>query len=132
MSALVIDTSVLVALLLEEPDAEPLLDQALAAPMLHFSAASRLELALVTEGGRFNAEPAEVEALLNSLGVAVVPFDQNQLHWAVQGWRRFGKGRHKAGLNLGDCFAYGLAMALDLPLLFKGEDFGSTDVKVAL
>ena len=84
MSALVIDTPVLVALLLEEPDAEPLLDQALAASILHLSAASRLELALVTEDGRFNAEPSEVEALLNSLGVAVVPFDQNQLHWAVQ------------------------------------------------
>lgn len=68
-----------------------------------------------------------MEALLNSLGVVVVPFNQNQLHWAAQGWRRFGKGRRKAGLNLGDCFAY----ALNLPLLFKGEDFSSTDVKVA-
>jgi ribonuclease VapC len=60
-----------------------------------------------------------------------VPFDPHHLHRALQGWRRYGKGRHPAGLNLGDCFSYGLALALDLPLLFKGEDFAGTDVKVA-
>ena len=131
MSALVVDTSALVAMLLEEPDAEPLMDRALAAPVLHLSAASRLELSLALEGGRLSAEPPEVEALLRHLAIVMVPFDQNQLHWALKGWRQFGKGRHPAALNLGDCFAYGLAMTLELPLLFKGEDFSSTDVKVA-
>ena len=54
------------------------------------------------------------------------------MHWALQGWRRYGKGRHPAALNLGDCFSYGLAMALEAPLLFKGEDFALTDVQRAL
>ena len=132
MTALVLDTSALMALLLQEPEAEDLLEQAARAAALHLSAASRLELSLFSEGRRIGAEAAEVEQLLRSLAVRVVPFDENQLHWALKGWRQFGKGRHQAGLNLGDCFSYGLAMALNLPLLFKGEDFRSTDVKVAL
>ena len=132
MTALVLDTSALMALLLEEPEAEDLLEQAARATALHLSAASRLELTLVSEGNRIGAEASEVDQLLRSLAVGVVPFDQNQLHWALKGWRQFGKGRRQAGLNLGDCFSYGLAMTLDLPLLFKGEDFRSTDVKVAL
>lgn len=132
MSELVLDTSALMALLLQEPEAEGLLQVAASAATLHLSAATRLELSLVAEGTRNGSEPAEVDQLLLALGVAVVPFDQNQLHWALQGWRRFGKGRrHRAGLNLGDCFSYGLAMALEAPLLFKGSDFGLTDVAVA-
>ncbi|MFO7629553.1 MAG: type II toxin-antitoxin system VapC family toxin [Prochlorococcaceae cyanobacterium] len=131
MSELVLDTSALMALLLQEPEAEGLLQVAASAATLHLSAATRLELSLVAEGTRTGTEPAEVDQLLLALGVAVVPFDQNQLHWALQGWRRFGKGRDRAGLNLGDCFSYGLAMALEAPLLFKGSDFSSTDVAVA-
>jgi ribonuclease VapC len=73
-----------------------------------------------------------VEQLLLNLRVEVVPFDQQQLHWALTGWRRYGKGRHRAGLNLGDCFSYGLAQALKAPLLFKGNDFAATDVLAAL
>ena len=71
------------------------------------------------------------QALLNNLRVQVLPFDTNQLNWALHGWRHYGRGRHKAALNLGDCFSYGLAKTLDTPLLFKGEDFQYTDVKVA-
>jgi ribonuclease VapC len=54
------------------------------------------------------------------------------VHWALEGWRRYGKGRHRAGLNLGDCFSYGLAKVLNAPLLFKGDDFAATDVLAAL
>jgi uncharacterized protein with PIN domain len=82
--------------------------------------------------GNGRIEATEVEQLLLALRVEVMPFDQHQLHWALEGWRRYGKGRHPAGLNLGDCFSYGLAMALDLPLLFKGDDFSLTNVKVAV
>ena len=53
-------------------------------------------------------------------------------NWALVGWRRFGKGQHRAALNFGDCFSYGLAMALEAPLLFKGADFAATDVQPAL
>jgi ribonuclease VapC len=78
-----------------------------------------------------------VEQLLLTLRVEVVPFDQQQLHWALTGWCRYGKDRHRAGLNLGDCFSYGLAQAIKAPLLFKSTgshdaDFAATDVARAL
>jgi ribonuclease VapC len=129
---LVIDTSALMALLLQESDAEALLDAAARASVVHLSAASRLELGLVAESARHGVEDHEVEQLLLALEVRLVPFDQHQLHWALLGWRRYGKGRHPAGLNLGDCFSYGLAKALSAPLLFKGGDFAATDVARAL
>ena len=101
---------------MQEPEAEVLLDLAARAERVHLSAATRLELSLVAEGSRFNSTSSEIEALLNNLWVEVLPFEANHLHWA---------------LNLGDCFSYGLAKALDAPLLFKGDDFPYTDVKVA-
>ena len=119
------------ALLLQEPEAEDLLDLAARAERVHLSAATRLELTLVAESSRFNSISSEIEALLSNLRVEVVPFEANHLHWALHGWRHYGRGRHKAALNLGDCFSYGLAKALDARLLFKGEDFLYTDVKVA-
>jgi len=131
VAELVIDTSALMALLPQETEAEPLLAVAAEASVVHLSAASRVELGLVSESSRHGIEDNEVEQLLLTLGVQVVPFDQHHRHWALQGWRQFGKGRHRAGLNLGDCFSYGLAMALNVPLLFKGNDFAHTDVKVA-
>ena len=65
-------------------------------------------------------------------GIEVAPFTAEQAALAREGWRRFGKGRHAAGLNLGDCFAYALAQERGEPLLFKGEDFARTDVRRAL
>jgi ribonuclease VapC len=137
VTAIVIDTSALMALLLQESDAEALLDAAARAAVVHLSAASRLELGLVAESARHGIEATEVEQLLLALRVEVMPFDQHQLHWALEGWRRYGKGRHPAGLNLGDCFSYGLARTLNAPLLFKGtdstgSDFAATDVARAL
>ncbi len=132
MTAIVVDTSALMGLMLQESDAEVLLDAATRAAVVHLSAASRLELGLVAESERHGIDATEVEQLLLALRVEVMPFDQHQLHWALEGWRRYGKGRHRAGLNLGDCFSYGLAKALNAPLLFKGDDFGATDVLAAL
>jgi ribonuclease VapC len=131
-SALVVDTSALMAMLLEEPDAEALLDLAVQAPSLYLSTATRLELSLVAESVRHAVEPSDLEQLLLGLRVEVLPFDQEQMHWALQGWRHYGKGRHPAALNLGDCFSYGLAKALQAPLLFKGDDFAATDLMPAL
>lgn len=129
---LVIDPSALMALLLQEREAEAILTAAFEASVVFLSAGSRLELTLVAEGQRHGVDEAEISDLLRTLAVEVVPFDQQQLHWALVGWRRFGKGRHPAGLNYGDCFSYGLAKALDAPLLFKGDDFAATDVTSAL
>jgi ribonuclease VapC len=85
----------------------------------------------VAEGSRFGAPVDAVDQLIAQLGLVVVPFDDAQLHWALRGWRLYGKGRHRAGLNLGDCFSYALAKALDRPLLFKGDDFIHTDVRLS-
>ena len=125
---MVVDTSVLLAVLFGEPDAGSLLETLLAQPHLHLSIGSRLETALVAEGSRFGAPVDAVDQLIAQLGLVVVPFDDAQLHWALRGWRLYGKGRHRAGLNLGDCFSYALAKALDRPLVFKGDDFIHTDV----
>jgi ribonuclease VapC len=118
------------AVLFGEPDAGSLLETLLAQPNLHLSIGSRLETSLVAEGSRFGAPADAVDQLIVQLGVVVVPFDDAQLHWALRGWRLYGKGRHRAGLNLGDCFSYALAKALDRPLLFKGDDFCHTDVRL--
>ena len=120
------------ALLLQEPEAEALLDRAARAESVLLCAATRLELTVVAEGKRFNSTSADLEALLSNLRVHVVPFNADHMRWALHGWRHYGRGRHRAALNLGDCFSYGLAKAMDAPLLFKGEDFSYTDVKVAV
>ncbi len=89
---------------------------------------------MVCEGGEKAPGKALFESefqLLATLGLAIVAFDEIQAELAREGFRRYGKGRHAAGLNFGDCFAYALAKALDAPLLFKGGDFAKTDVKRA-
>jgi ribonuclease VapC len=73
-----------------------------------------------------------IDRLLAQARAEVVPFTAEHAALALEGWRRFGKGRHPAGLNLGDCFAYALAKARGEPLLFKGNDFAQTDVKAAI
>ena len=85
-----------------------------------------MELRLGDRGGR------EIDALVADIGIEIVAFDQAQARIAREAFRRFGKGRHRAGLNLGDCLAYALAKTLAAPLLFKGNDFSLTDVKPAL
>jgi ribonuclease VapC len=127
----IIDTSAILAILRDEPDAAALagrlLDDrcAMAAPTL-------VELAIVTEGRGGAALRLEAEALLARARIEVVAFTAEHARLAMEGWRRYGRGRHAAGLNLGDCFAYALAQSRGEPLLFKGDDFRHTDVKAAL
>jgi ribonuclease VapC len=130
---MVVDTSALVAILKVEPDAAELLVCLSQASSAVISTATLLEAQMVvcSHLGDDVGLP-ELELLLGRTDVQPVAFESSHLHWALQGWRRYGKGRHRAALNLGDCFSYGLAMALDLPLLFKGDDFALTDVKLAL
>ena len=123
---MVVDTSALLAVLFGENEAESL--AMASAPRLLISACSRLETTLVAEGQRFGASTEAVDALIAALEMRVVAFGPEHLEWALRGWRRYGKGRHPAGLNLGDCFSYALAMATGEPLLFKGDDFTRTDV----
>lgn len=133
MSAVVLDTSAVAAVILGEPDAE-----AFAAAIvrhtgeLSLSAATRVELGIVVESRQGAAAVDDLRALLNRLAVTVEPVDARQAMTALVAWRRFGKGRHPAGLNFGDCFSYALARTLGASLLFKGDDFAKTDIASAL
>ena len=91
---------------------------------------TKLEAGLVMVGRFGPAGGAELDALLQDIAASVVPFDDHQAMIARDAFVRFGKGRHRAGLNFGDCAAYALAIAEAEPLLFKGTDFGATDVEV--
>ena len=128
---MVIDTSVLIAILLDEPEQDAFLRAIDAAPSRLVSAMSKLEAGIVMVARKGRAAGGEVDLLMTKLAATVVPFDEHQADIARDAFMRFGKGRHPAGLNFGDCAAYALAMAEAEPLLFKGTDFGATDVQVA-
>ncbi|MCK6443120.1 type II toxin-antitoxin system VapC family toxin [Elstera cyanobacteriorum] len=125
---MVIDTSAIIAILLGEPEA-PELARAIedGSPRL-LSAANLLETSMVIEARKGDAAGRELDLLLYRAGIDVVPVDQEQAEIARVAWRRYGKGRHPANLNFGDCFAYALAKTTGLPLLFKGDDFSQTDI----
>lgn len=129
---MILDTSALFAMLYEEAEA-PALETALAvAGDCAVSAATLVEAYMVCEG-RGGAQGAErLDALLLRLSARIIPFTADHAALAREGWRRFGKGRHPAGLNFGDCFAYALSRSRNEPLLFKGDDFAQTDVKAAI
>lgn len=125
---MVIDTSAIIAILLGEPEA-PELARAIedGSPRL-LSAANLLETSMVIEARKGDAAGRELDLLLYRAVIDVVPVDQEQAEIARVAWRRYGKGRHPANLNFGDCFAYALAKTTGLPLLFKGDDFSQTDI----
>ena len=127
---IVVDTSAIVAILRREAD-RPALRAAIAnAARILVSAVSVVELAAVSSHDEtlFN----DLRDFLSEPYVAVAPVDAAQAAIAVEAYRRFGKGRHPAGLNLGDVFPYALARQRELPLLFKGDDFSRTDVDSAM
>jgi ribonuclease VapC len=125
---MVIDTSALVAVILSEPEAESF-RAALSKPELRLmSAVNWFELMMVLESRHPQLAVDRVEFVLKSLDVQIVPFDHRHMEQAREAWRRFGKGRHPAGLNMADCAAYATAVIAGEPLLFKGGDFSQTDV----
>ncbi len=131
---MVVDTSVLVAIVFGEPDAEEFKAalRSSAPGSITMSAVTAVEAAMVVEA-RHGADGArDLEALISTLSIRIEPVDGTQAGAAQEAWRRFGKGRHAAGLNLGDLFSYALARTTGEPLLFKGEDFSRTDVRSAL
>jgi len=125
---MVIDTSAMVAILLREADAARF-DAALAEPDEHLmSAVTWVELAIVIESRKGARGRADLKHLMQDAEISIVAVTPDQAEMAIAGFRRFGKGRHPAALNLGDCFAYALSKASDQPLLFKGGDFAQTDI----
>jgi ribonuclease VapC len=125
---MVLDTSALLALLLDEPEAENFRAAVEEDATRLVSAATLLETSLVIETRKGEAGGRELDALVHKAEVVVVPVDAEHVAEARRAYRRFGKGRHAAGLNFGDVFAYALARTSGQPLLFKGDDFAKTDV----
>jgi ribonuclease VapC len=127
----ILDTSVLVAILFQEPEAEDFARLILAADICRLSVANQLELAIVLERQARPDAARQAEAFLRAAAIVVEPVTLQQGALARQAYYDFGRGRHRARLNFGDCFAYALAKAMDEPLLFKGREFVQTDVRVA-
>ena len=128
---MVVDASALLAILFDEPEWNDFSLALLHAPNVLLSPVNWYEAAINVESRGAHSAKA-VEALVRSIGIRIVPVDETQMRLAHEAWRRYGKGRHKARLNMGDCFAYALARVTGEPLLFKGNDFTHTDIKSAL
>ena len=129
---MIIDTSALIAILRDEPDARRFADAIEAAGDRRISAATYVELGAVIDSARDPVASRRVDELLVAASVVVEPVTEEQARIAREAFRDFGKGSgHPAGLNFGDCFAYALARVTGEPLLFKGEDFPRTDVAPA-
>ena len=125
-----IDTSALIAIFRLEDEAETFLRTIVGANERCFSALSLLEASMVIGGrGGDRAAFEPLDEFLTETGVKIVPFDAAQAALAREAYLRYGKGRHKAGLNLGDCVSYALAKSRNAPLLFKGNDFSLTDIE---
>ena len=126
-----IDTSAIAAILFDEPDAAALEEKIADDPVRLMSAATLLlEATIIIEARLGDPGGREFDLWLHRAEVEVLPVDAEQADMARRAWRRFGRGRHPAGLNYGDCFSYALAAIHDEPLLFNGDDFTKTDVKV--
>jgi ribonuclease VapC len=128
---MVVDTSALAAILFREPEAERFEQSIAEAPIRLLSAVTRVELSFVIEGRKREAGRADLDRLLQQGIFEIASVTPQQAQIAIEAFRRFGKGRHRAGLNIGDCFSYALAIATGHPLLFKGNDFTHTDVRPA-
>ena len=125
---MVLDTSAIAAILFDEPEA-PAFEVAIErASVRLLSAASLVELSIVVESRLGEPGGRELDLLLYKAGIEIAPLTREQAEIARRAFRRFGKGRHPAALNFGDCFSYALSKTAGEPLLFKGDDFSRTDV----
>ena len=129
---MIVDSSALVAILREEPDAAALVAKVASAPTASMSAASYFEAATVLDSDRNPILSRRLDDFVKEVPILVVPFTAAHAAIARAAYRDFGIGSgHRAKLNFGDCFAYALAKEMDQPLLFKGDDFVHTDVEIA-
>ena len=126
-----LDSSALIAILFAEPGYLGLVDRILETDHVRVGAPTLVETSLVFAGRRGPRGAESVEGLIAELGVSVVPFGEMESRIAVEAFRRFGRGRHPAALNYGDCLAYATAQAAHDTLLFVGEDFARTDIAPA-
>lgn len=129
---MIVDSSALVAIMKGEPDAPDFLDAIAGTPLLRMSGVNFVEAGVVIESAKNPAASRAFDKFVREAGIAIEPVTAEQAIIARDAYRDFGRGRHRARLNLGDCFAYALAKATGEPLLFKGNDFTHTDVTPAL
>lgn len=130
---MIADTSAIVAIVREEPEAGRCLDSLLGAPVRRMSAGNMLEAYLVVDGARSPVTSAKLDMVIGTLRLVIEPVTHEQVQIAREAFRQYGKGSgHPARLNYGDCFAYALARAMDESLLFVGNDFSHTDIRRSL
>jgi ribonuclease VapC len=126
---IVVDSSALLAIFFDEPEAGAFAAAIVSADGAKLGAPNLLEASMIVENRMGEMGCRELDALIAGLGVEVVGLESNHITAGRIAFRRYGKGRHPAALNFGDCCAYALAKTLDAPLLFKGNDFVRTDIK---
>jgi|SRR6185437_1223316 len=129
---MVLDSSAIIAILFQESDASLFSSAMEQSSSRKMSAGTYLETAIVIEQSARARGAEDFDRLVREARIEVIPVDLQQAEIAREAYRRYGKGNHRAGLNFGDCFAYALAKATDEKLLFKGADFGRTDIEPAL
>ena len=128
---MIVDTSAIIAILFNEDDAESFADAIAAADSCRISAATFVEAAIVIETQTKTGASRQFDAFIRRAGIVIEPVTEEHAHIARQAFIDYGKGRHPAGLNYGDCFSYALAKVSAEPLLFKGKDFAKTDLAAA-
>jgi len=128
---MIVDSSAIIAVLRNEPEAVSIIEALQRESTCRMSAVTYVEAGIVTDSNRNPILSRRFDDLLRDVGIRVESVTPEQARIARQAYRDFGKGRHKAGLNFGDCFAYALAKEMDEPLLFKGDDFRHTDIEAA-
>jgi ribonuclease VapC len=129
---MIVDTSALLAVLFGEKDAETYARAISESEVCRISATSFVEVSIVVESQTGDAGSRQWDSFFRTAGLSIEPVTEEQAHAARQAWSDFGKGRHPAGLNFGDCFSYALAKVSGEPLLFKGADFRKTGIPVVL
>ena len=129
---MIIDTSAIIAILTDEPERRSFNEAVEKADVCLLSTAGFVEVSLVMENSRGYEGLRDFDLWMAAAGIELAPVDSDQAHIARQAFRQYGKGRHPAGLNFGDCFSYALAKATGFPLLFKGEDFKRIDIQAAI
>ena len=128
---MVLDSSVVVAILLEQAGSEALIERIRASEIVAIGAPTVFECSMVIAARVTQDSRVMVTGMLRQWRVQVVPFTEEHFYAAVEAFLRFGKGRHPAGLNFGDCMSYAIAYVSGLPLLFTGNDFARTDIPAA-
>jgi ribonuclease VapC len=128
---MIVDTSAVLAVLLDEKEAEDFAAMMLKSDACHMSAVSFVEASIIAETNGGDGGVRQLDAFLRTAGISIEPVNEEQALAARQAYSDYGKGRHAAGLNFGDCFSYALARVSGEPLLFKGNDFQKTDITAA-